>query len=451
MKQLSKIVWSEGMYLAPHHFQAQNRYFEDSVQFALTSLWRDAYGLISCEFNQDAIRNGTVALVHAVGVFPDGLPFDMPECDPLPVPRNIRDSFSPVAEELTICLTIPRQVAGGPNCTLAPNGRVATRYSGSSTTLADDNSGQDEKPITLGRKNIALVLASEQRDDLLMLPIARVLRDGAGHFVYDTNFVPPCLKLSASPTLLRLAQRLVEILEDKSAAVLGSKDRNRGQFEAGISSGQVAQFWFLHTLHSHLAPLRHLLLTKHAHPEELYREMLRLGGALCTFGLDSHPRTLPVYDHEHAESCFSAVDDHIRRHLEIVLPSKALTIALSSTQRYFYEGDIKDPRCLGPSRWILGVQAKMGEADLIAKVPQLVKLCSSRFVPELVKRAVPGLPLTHIPVPPSAMAARVESQYFAVSKTGPCWEHILQTKRVGVYVPGDLPKAELELTVILES
>ena len=451
MKQLSKIVWSEGMYLAPHHFQAQNRYFEDSVQFALTSLWRDAYGLISCEFNQDAIRNGTVALVHAVGVFPDGLPFDMPECDPLPVPRNIRDSFSPVAEELTICLAIPRQVAGGPNCTLAPNGRVATRYSGSSTTLADDNSGQDEKPITLGRKNIALVLASEQRDDLLMLPIARVLRDGAGHFVYDTNFVPPCLKLSASPTLLRLAQRLVEILEDKSAAVLGSKDRNRGQFEAGISSGQVAQFWFLHTLHSHLAPLRHLLLTKHAHPEELYREMLRLGGALCTFGLDSHPRTLPVYDHEHAESCFSAVDDHIRRHLEIVLPSKALTIALSSTQRYFYEGDIKDPRCLGPSRWILGVQAKMGEADLIAKVPQLVKLCSSRFVPELVKRAVPGLPLTHIPVPPSAMAARVESQYFAVSKTGPCWEHILQTKRVGVYVPGDLPKAELELTVILES
>lgn len=451
MKQLSKIVWSEGMYLAPHHFQAQNRYFEDSVQFALTSLWRDAYGLISCEFNQDAIRNGTVALVHAVGVFPDGLPFDMPECDPLPVPRNIRDSFSPVAEELTICLAIPRQVAGGPNCTLAPNGRVSTRYSGSSTTLADDNSGQDEKPITLGRKNIALVLASEQRDDLLMLPIARVLRDGAGHFVYDTNFVPPCLKLSASPTLLRLAQRLVEILEDKSAAVLGSKDRNRGQFQAGISSGQVAQFWFLHTLHSHLAPLRHLLLTKHAHPEELYREMLRLGGALCTFGLDSHPRTLPVYDHEHAESCFSAVDDHIRRHLEIVLPSKALTIPLSSTQRYFYEGDIKDPRCLGPSRWILGVQAKMGEADLIAKVPQLVKLCSSRFVPELVKRAVPGLPLTHIPVPPSAMAARVESQYFAVSKTGPCWEHILQTKRVGVYVPGDLPKAELELTVILES
>jgi type VI secretion system protein ImpJ len=88
---------------------------------------------------------------------------------------------------------------------------------------------------------------------------------------------------------------------------------------------------------------------------------------------------------------------------------------------------------------------------LIAKVPQLVKLCSSKFVPELVRRAVPGLTLTHIPVPPSAISARVDSQYFAVSKAGPCWEHILQTKRVGVYAPGEFPRAELELTVILEN
>jgi type VI secretion system protein ImpJ len=451
MKQLSRIVWSEGMYLAPHHFQAQNRFFEDSVQFAVTSLWRDAYGLVSLELDHDAIRNGTVALVHAVGVFPDGLPFDMPECDALPPVRNVSDLFSPVADSLTVCLAIPRRIPGGANCSLVHQGHVSTRYVGSPATVADENSGQDEKPVTLGRKNVALMLESETRDDHLAIPLARVLRDGAGHFVYDATFIPPCLKLSASPALIGMTQRLVEILEEKSAVVSRSQSRERGQFQAGVSAGQVAQFWFLHALNSHLAPLRHLLLSKHAHPEELFCELLHLGGALCTFGLESHPRTLPVYNHDDAEACFTALDDHIRRHLEIVLPSAALSIPLSSVQRYFYEGDVKDPRCLGRSRWILGVQAKMGEADLIVKVPQLVKLCSSRFVPELVKRAVPGLTLTHIPVPPSAIAAKVESQYFMVSKSGPCWEHIIQTKRVGVYVPGEFPKAELELTVILES
>lgn len=450
MKQLSRIVWSEGMYLAPHHFQAQNRFFEDSVQFAVTSLWRDAYGLVSLELDQDAIRNGTVALVHAIGVFPDGLPFDMPECDGLPPTRNITDDFSPVAESLTISLAIPRRVPGGPNCSLTPDGQVSTRYVGSASTLADENSGQDEKPVTLGRKNVALVLDSDNRGDVLTLPLARIVRDGSGHFLYDSSFVPPCLKLSASPALISITQRLVEILEDKSASVSRSQPKEKGQFQAGVSAGQVAQFWFLHALNSHLAPLRHLLLSKHAHPEELYRELLHLGGALCTFGLDSHPRSLPIYDHEKPEACFAAVDDHIRRHLEIVLPSRAISIPLSSVQRYFYEGDVKDPRCFGRSRWILGVQAKLGEADLIVKVPQLVKFCSSRFVPELVKRAVPGLALTHMPVPPSSVVARVESQYFMVSRTGPCWEHLVQTKRVGVYVPGEFPKAELELTVILE-
>ena len=45
MKLLSRVVWAEGMYLAPQHFQAQNRYFEEAVQFATASLWNDAYGL----------------------------------------------------------------------------------------------------------------------------------------------------------------------------------------------------------------------------------------------------------------------------------------------------------------------------------------------------------------------------------------------------------------------
>ncbi len=89
MKLLSKIAWAEGMYLAPHHFQAQNRYFEDSVHFATASLWNEAYGLADYQLDADAIRNGTVALLQARGIFEDGLAFDMPDSDRLPAPCNI--------------------------------------------------------------------------------------------------------------------------------------------------------------------------------------------------------------------------------------------------------------------------------------------------------------------------------------------------------------------------
>jgi len=450
MKHLSKVVWSEGMYLAPQHFQAQNRYFEDSIQFALATLWRDGYGFTSYELNGEAVRNGTVALVHAGGIFPDGVAFDMPECDALPAPRNIGEAFPPAADSLTVSLAIPHWNAGGPNCDIEQSGKTPARYRGQSEVMADENSGLDEKPVTLGRKNITLQLESE-RSNSVTLPIARVVRDGKGRFAYDPNFIPPCTKLTASDALTSLAQRLLGILQEKSSMISLGENRSAGQFQTGMSAKQVAQFWFLHTINSHLVPLRHIFSTKHAHPEELYRVLLRLGGALCTFGVDSHPRTLPPYDHRQPEFCFTSVDQHIRQHLEIVLPSQAITIPLVSTERYFYEGEIKDSRCLGRSRWILGVHAAIGEADLISGVPKLMKVCSAKFVPELVKRAVPGMSLTHLSVPPSAMVAKVESQYFVINKGGPCWEHILQSKRIGAYVPGEFPKADLELTVILEN
>ena len=107
-------------------------------------------------------------------------------------------------------------------------------------------------------------------------------------------------------------------------------------------------------------------------------------------------------------------------------------------------------RCIGPARWILEIQSPIGEADLIARVPKLTKMCSARFVLELIKRALPGLPLTHLSVPPPQIAARVESQYFVVNRSGPCWEHILQTRQVGVYVPAEIPSPELSLIVLLD-
>src|SRR5579864_5981100 len=120
MKLLSRVVWAEGMYLAPQHFQAQNRYFEESVHFATASLWKNAYGLAACQFDADALRNGTVSLLHARGIFQDGLPFDIPESDAAPATLNIAEHFQPATESLTVVLAVPRWFPDRQNCDLDP-------------------------------------------------------------------------------------------------------------------------------------------------------------------------------------------------------------------------------------------------------------------------------------------------------------------------------------------
>src|SRR5271166_6473563 len=113
MRSLSQVVWSEGMYLGPHEFQAQARYFEDAIQFAASALWFQSFGLIGCTPDIDALRNGTVSLVHASGIFPDGTPFLIPQSDAAPAVRRIAELFPPTKDKLTIFLGLTGRKPGG--------------------------------------------------------------------------------------------------------------------------------------------------------------------------------------------------------------------------------------------------------------------------------------------------------------------------------------------------
>ena len=449
MKSLCRVVWSEGMHLGPHHFQAQSAYFEDSLQFAASALWPEPWGLLAYRLDDEALRNGTVALAEARGVFADGLPFQMPEVDPLPEPRQIATLFPPTADAIIVSLAVP---ARGRGVRTAPDGAAANgsaRYIAEERTLRDENSGRDEQPVRVGRKNITLLLQSEIAEGVEALPLARVVRSASGGFQYDTSFIPPCLQFSASPRLMEITSRLIEIMQAKAAA-LSRIGRGAATGATGLSAQQVSAFWFLHAINEGLAPLRHHYYARHGHPEALYLDLLRLAGALCTFGLNSDPSTLPLYRHANLTGCFGELDRHIRDHLELVAPTGAIEIPLEPAGNYFWYGRAVDARAFGAARWVLGIRARMGEAELIAGVPQLVKICSRIFVPELVKRALPGMSLTHLPVAPPQLSPKVDYHYFLVSRSGPCWEHLMQTKEVGVYVPGEFRQPEFELLVVVE-
>lgn len=451
MKSLSRVVWSEGMYIGPHHFQAQNRYFEDSVHFSTSSLWFEPYGLTGVQVDAESLRNGVFALRHARGVFPDGLSFHMPEFDELPAPLKIADVFPAMQDSVEVLLAVPEHKPDGLNCAITNAERnLSLRYFSEEKPLADENTGRDVKPIAMGRKNIQFRVATDDLSGMKTLPIAVVRRQGVGQFGIDDRFIVPSLRISAAPPLVAMLRNLVALITEKAKTVVRPKDLGANT-ASGFSAEGISNAWFLHCLNSSLGPLRHLSLTKRGHPEEVYGELSRLAGALCTFGLSSDPATLPVYDHLHPTACFEALDRHIREHLELIVPSSCVPIELTRSAIYFWEGRVNDERTLNRSRWIFAIRCPIGEADLIERSTRLVKICSKEFVPRLVERALSGLKLTHLPVPPPALSPKIEYQYFALDKAGPCWEHLVKTREVGIYVPGELPDPQIELAVILDT
>lgn len=438
------------MHLAQHHFQAQAGYFEGLTRFLLSHLYFAPYGLTSYEFSAESLLNGTVVLTHARGVMPDGLAFQFPGDAP-PAPLEIREQFSPTQESHQVLLAIPDYRPGRANALLDADQRQnGLRYRAASHAVLDETTGQDERPVVLAQKNFRLALETESLDGYVTLPIARVRRDGSGHFVYDPGFIPPCLQVGGSVRIMDLLSRLIEMLESKAEALRLERESSN---EAGSerASREIVSFWLSHAVHSALVPLRHHLRLRTTHPEELFRELSRFAGALCTFSLESSPQSLPAYDHENLERVFDALDQHIRTHLDVILPTGCIRFPLDPTDPMFYAGPVADRRCFGPSHWFLGVRSSASRASLAAGVPRLVKLASAKHIVALVQRAYPGLVLEHVPSPPAELSPRLGTQYFAIEKSGPVWDAVVSTGEMGAYVPETIADAQIEVLVVLDS
>src|SRR5262249_47748466 len=147
---------------------------------------------------------------------------------------------------------------------------------------------------------------------------------------------------------------------------------------AEFASREVANFWLLHAIQSAVAVLRHHASARRIHPEALYMEMARLSGALCTFALESHPRDLPPYDHEDLAGCLGRLQDHIRAHLELIVPTSLITVPLAISAPSLHTGAIPDRRAFADASWVLAIKSSAGAADTIGRVPRLVKVCSAK-------------------------------------------------------------------------
>ena len=439
------------MHLAQHHFQLQSAYFEQIAGAAMSDLFAAPYGMLGCELDESALLNDSVVIASAWGIMPDGTPFSFPD-EPAPEPLALSEAFSPTRSWHLVLLALPAAQPGRANCDLSGGNGSATpslRFSVSERPMPDEITGGDVRPVQLARKNFRLLLDADVPDGLVTMPIARVQRDGSGHFAIDHRWVGPCLRLSGSRRLQDLVGRMVQMLEERAGAMVAERTASAGAAE--YAPREVVSFWFLHTLNTALPELRHFQRTGLAHPEQLYLSLSQLAGALCTFSLTSTPRDLPAYDHEAPEESFAALERHIREHLDVMLPADAITLGIRPTEPSFYAAAITDARCLDPrAHWYLGIRSSAPAADVIARAPRLIKVCSSKFIARLVKEAYPGLAIEHLPSPPPDISPRLGTHYFTVRPLEPCWKSIVDTREVGVYVPAALPDAELELKVVLD-
>jgi type VI secretion system protein ImpJ len=447
MTRLQPVIWKKGTLMSPQHLQTQDRFLENTLRFHLDALSYSPWGFRRLQLDQEALANGYVAITEAQGMFPDGLLFDIPDADPAPAPKPLAECFDQDQNMLEVFLAIPHYRDRGLNVAMQ-DAKGDPRYVAEVVTRRDDNTGLTERPIQVARKNFRILVEGESQQHFSALRLGRVVRTDAGVYQYDPRMVPPLIDLSASEFLVSILRRLVEILAAKSSQLAGTR-RQKNLSLADFGSADIANFWLLYTINSHFPLMQHMFETRRGHPESLWETMLSLAGSLTTFSSTIHPRDLPLYDHEALAECFADLDEKIRKLLDTVVPTNFISLPLTLVYPSIYATSLADDRYMKNTRMYLAVRAETGEADVISKVPYLIKVCSANHIQHLVQQALPGVSLTHTPKPPTAIPVKLNYQYFSVSQSGVAWEAVVRSRNFAAYVPGDFPAPQLELLILL--
>ena len=456
MSNRHRVVWTKGMFLTPQHFQTQDQFFADALQFRFAASQFANWGVTDLDIDTQALANGLFRLNRASGIMPDGEPFDVPESDEMPPSRSVAEHFSPSADSLDVFLALPEKRPRARNVTIPGGGNPeraggppSTRYLAETRMFVDENMGDEEKPVEVARRSFRILFGEEYRAGFSVLRVAQVIRNAAGLPVLSPRFVAPCLNLGSSNYLTMLLRRQVEILATKRATLTGPR-RQRGKVLAEFSPSETANFWLLHTVNSYLPELKHIWKVRRGHPEAAYVAMLRLAGALATFSLEGQPENLPDYDHDDLGRCFTQLDDKIRDLMETVIPSKFVAVPLEVRDRFIWGGAITEDQHFRNSQFFLAISAKMGIDDLIRKTPQLVKVSAQDDIQRMVRNALPGVTLRHTPVPPAAIPLKLDNQYFSLNQGGPLWDAIVMSRQIAVHAPGEIVDPKMELVIVLE-
>ena len=446
MRQMQPVLWTKGVLLSPQHLQTQDRFLEDLVQFQLSTLTYCPWGFATLDIDREALAGGAFALTSASGIFPDGLLFDIPGADAAPAPKALEGAWEPDQQTLDIYLAIPEYREGGHN--VAARSDKGTRYQAEILLRRDENTGLAEKPIQVARKNLRLLAEGESLEGSATLRVARLRRSETGEYQLDPHFVPPLVDISASDYVLAIARRLVEILSAKSASLAGMR-RQKNQSLADFSIADVASFWLLYTVNTHLPLLRHLFETRRGHPSELFAGMTALAGALTTFSPTIHPRQLPAYEHDDLGTCFTTLDEQLRLLLETVVPVNFVSLALRLVQPSIHATALDQDRYLAAPQLYLAMTSTSRQPEIWPRAPHLLKVGSADRIEHLIRQALPGLPLTHVPTPPGAIPIKTNFHYFLVGKSGREWDAIAAARNLAVYAPADYPDLQIELVLVL--
>lgn len=429
------IHWAEGLFLQPHHLQRGQHSVAEQIRAERQLARPYPWGVIEARLSRDELENMRVRFDRLRVVMPGGLEVNYPDNADLPT-LDIRQAFSKGTGSFGIALGVPLWQPARANT--FPLGqpvdpRVKLLYRVAELECADENTGENPKPIQVRKINARLLFEQEDTADLEVLPLLRIARatgDDVGLPREDTEFVAPCLLLSGSPVLR-------EMVRDLSAQVEASRKElvvqmTRGGFNLEQVRGlQIEQMLRLRTLNRFSGRLPSLINAPSITPFEYYLELRELLGELCAAQPDRDAFDVPDYNHESPYLCFRELCNRIRGFLRGAVAPSFIKVVFKDVEGKPV-ASLADEHFTRPTAYFLAIKTKIDPTALAAYVvdPDRFKLMPL----SLADRAIRGLELKEERHPPLELPAASDLHYFRLehSVSARMWQQVQMEKAAAI-------------------
>jgi type VI secretion system protein ImpJ len=442
MSAHNKVVWSEGLFLQPQHFQQQDRYVERLIEARCQPLIPHSWGLTEFELERDLLSIGKFALRRGAGVFPDGTPFRMPEDDPLPAPIDVR----PDARDQIVYLAVPVHRTDAPEVAKDAGTDDLVRH-GVREWEARDATSMSGNPALLevGALRTRFLLAGDLTEAYACIPVAHLIEcRGDKQVVLDDRFIPSVLRTSAASRLVSFSTEVVGLLHQRGDALSG---RAAGTARGGTA--EIADFLMLQAINRYEPLLTHYAESGVVHPEALFRVFVSATGELATFTTPSRrPPALPPYRHDRLRESFEPVMAALRASLSAVLEQSAIPIPIESRKYGISVAAVADTTLYKTAVFVLAARADIPAEELRKRFPAQLKIGPVEQIRDLVNYSLPGVPVHAVPVAPRQIPYHAGFAYFELDQSHDLWAQLTNSGGIAMHLAGEFPGLAMEFWAI---
>jgi type VI secretion system protein ImpJ len=313
--------------------------------------------------------------------------------------------------------------------------------------VSDLNEATSRVEVAFAQRNVALLFGSEARDDYDALKLAELTRDSAGELALIEAYVPPCLRIGASAYLMRRLRELLRLLVSKQRQ-LASRRRHRDASALEFTAADVTLFLELDALDGLIPLVRHALEAGSQGPLELYLELSRCAGRLCTFSAGADPSALPTFQFTDLRATFEGLFGALVQLLRQVARDQYLAVELTAGGDGLLRGRLEDERLERCGQFLLAVRGELPERVIAEQLPRLAKLSSNSGIADLVHSATPGIPLQVTWRPPPEIPVQPGVVYFSLPPQDAAFRSALRERALALYLPHPFEAARTAIELL---